>query len=184
MTRGQVCDFTFISIAVCGILAFMWNNGTHIYGSPLFLSLRNLCISQLLLFAIKVIGNKEGGHTSELTPSEVLRFLEKLQEVTGIPTKLIHVVRNPFDNIATIALRFANHRNTVRDNTTKVNTICSKYVVDITGKNNVETDRLDTPCDRQEYQRPGLDTQTDRQSKEAINWTLAWDQAPHVGLRS
>ena len=38
----------------------------------------------------------------QLTPSKVLRYLEELNKLTGIHLKLIHVVRNPSDNIATI----------------------------------------------------------------------------------
>ena len=73
-----------------------------------------------LCFSYKVIGNKQGGHTSAITPYEVFSYLEELKKLTGIPIRLIHVVRNPFDNIATIALRRAHGRNTVRNNTRKV----------------------------------------------------------------
>ena len=32
-------------------------------------------------------------------------LFERLRQVTGVPVKMIHVVRNPFDNIATLSMR-------------------------------------------------------------------------------
>jgi hypothetical protein len=53
---------------------------------------------------LRVIGDKKGGQsTLHLEASPVL--LRKLQVVVEVPLKLLHIVRNPFDNIATIAMR-------------------------------------------------------------------------------
>ena len=53
---------------------------------------------------IYVIGDKLAGRTS-LILGEYPFLLEKLQRVTGIEVKLLHVIRNPFDTIATMAKR-------------------------------------------------------------------------------
>jgi hypothetical protein len=51
---------------------------------------------------LKVIGDKKGGvSTSRLTKSPEL--LEKLRDLVQMPVKMIHIVRNPFDNISSIA---------------------------------------------------------------------------------
>ena len=53
---------------------------------------------------LKVIGDKKGG----LTALQVRRdpsVLGRLQSVVRVPVKIIHVVRNPFDNVATMLRR-------------------------------------------------------------------------------
>ena len=58
---------------------------------------------------LKVIGDKRGGRTSrELYHNPEL--LDRLQETVDIPLKIIHIIRNPFDNIATRA-RGGNYYN-------------------------------------------------------------------------
>jgi len=53
---------------------------------------------------LRIIGDKKGGHsTLHLETSPVL--LRKLQVVVDVPLKLIHIVRNPFDNITAISMR-------------------------------------------------------------------------------
>jgi hypothetical protein len=50
---------------------------------------------------IRVIGDKHGESTSirlKLTPET----LSRLERTIGVPVKLVHVIRNPYDNIATI----------------------------------------------------------------------------------
>lgn len=49
---------------------------------------------------IDVIGDKNGGRTSKALAQDP-RLLEKLKQTVGIPIRVIHVVRNPYDNIAT-----------------------------------------------------------------------------------
>lgn len=60
---------------------------------------------------IKVIGEKHGEFTAcylAVNP----HLLPKLRKVVGVPVKFIHIVRNPFDNIATMAIRKAEKRGT------------------------------------------------------------------------
>ena len=54
----------------------------------------------------QVIGDKKASETTALLHHEKgLHDLRKLEKVLGIPIKLINVIRNPFDNIATICRR-------------------------------------------------------------------------------
>ena len=62
---------------------------------------------------IDVIGDKQGGLPSIMfmeNPKKFRTMLSKLQAVVDMPIKVIHVIRNPFDNIATAILydAFAN----------------------------------------------------------------------------
>lgn len=59
---------------------------------------------------IRVIGDKHGEFTVYYLANNP-KLLQKLQDVVKVPVKFIHVVRNPFDNIATFALRNAKRRN-------------------------------------------------------------------------
>ena len=59
---------------------------------------------------IRVIGNKNGSFTVSIL-ANMPNLLQKLQNVVNAPIKLIHVVRNPFDNITTIATKKAQRRN-------------------------------------------------------------------------
>lgn len=57
--------------------------------------------------SITVIGDKKGGRTSKLLEKGTM-FLSSVTQINRkmkIPMKFIHVVRNPFDNVATIMLR-------------------------------------------------------------------------------
>lgn len=50
---------------------------------------------------IRVIGDKKGGHST----MRIMRrpdLLDRLRRTTGIKTKFVHVIRNPFDNISTM----------------------------------------------------------------------------------
>jgi hypothetical protein len=53
--------------------------------------------------ALRVIGDKRGGGVTRAIAAQP-DFLERVRAVVGIPLRLIHVVRNPFDNISAIAL--------------------------------------------------------------------------------
>jgi hypothetical protein len=56
---------------------------------------------------LSVIGDKKGGKTTLLfmkNHEETLKRLQTFQAKINLPFKFIHVVRNPFDNIATMAL--------------------------------------------------------------------------------
>ena len=56
---------------------------------------------------IQVIGDKNGGKTTALfmrKPSNWDQVFLKLKSVLNIPIKVIHVIRNPYDNIATAVI--------------------------------------------------------------------------------
>jgi hypothetical protein len=53
---------------------------------------------------IRVIGDKRGGDTSRRLARD-FSLLDRLRRRVGLPLKVIHVVRNPYDNIATMCLR-------------------------------------------------------------------------------
>ncbi|MDP7649955.1 MAG: hypothetical protein QF834_07190 [Candidatus Thalassarchaeaceae archaeon] len=53
---------------------------------------------------IRVIGDKKGGGTTKIIAQDQ-RLLRNLQNVVDLPIFLIHVIRNPYDNIATMARR-------------------------------------------------------------------------------
>ncbi len=52
-----------------------------------------------------VIGDKKGGK-STLRLGEKPELFEKLIKLTKLPVKVIHIIRNPFDNISTMCLRY------------------------------------------------------------------------------
>ena len=51
---------------------------------------------------LQIIGDKKGGRSALLLQNEP-QLLDKLESVVGVPVYIIHVVRNPFDNIATMS---------------------------------------------------------------------------------
>ena len=56
---------------------------------------------------IDIIGDKKGGKTTLRFLSNVKLFqnrLNKLRTLINLPIKVIHVIRNPYDNIATLAI--------------------------------------------------------------------------------
>ena len=56
---------------------------------------------------IDVFGEKKAELTTELflsSPARLENIINKLQTALGLPMKVFHVIRNPFDNIATSAL--------------------------------------------------------------------------------
>lgn len=54
---------------------------------------------------ILIIGDKKGGR-STMRLGEKPELLDRLTDITKVPVKIFHVVRNPFDNIATIMIRY------------------------------------------------------------------------------
>ena len=58
-----------------------------------------------------------------LINTEGLEAIKKLEQKLGIQVKFIHAIRNPFDNIATMALRRANEGTKGRE-ILKVTTMC------------------------------------------------------------
>jgi hypothetical protein len=53
---------------------------------------------------LRVIGDKRGGMVTRAIASDA-SFLERTRELVAVPLRLVHVVRDPFDNIAAIAIR-------------------------------------------------------------------------------
>ena len=56
---------------------------------------------------IDVIGDKKGGTMGMMltkSPEQWKRYYDMLKSVTGLPVKIFHVIRNPFDNIASTIL--------------------------------------------------------------------------------
>lgn len=51
---------------------------------------------------LRVIGDKRGGTVSQ-TIAEHPDFLDRVRVLVGVPLQLVHVVRNPYDNIAAIS---------------------------------------------------------------------------------
>ncbi|MBC7789830.1 MAG: sulfotransferase [Anaerolineae bacterium] len=51
---------------------------------------------------LRVIGDKRGGSAAQLLGQHP-DLLDRLRTTVGVPLRLVHVVRNPFDNIAAIA---------------------------------------------------------------------------------
>ena len=49
-----------------------------------------------------------------------MNVLEEISQVVDVPIKFIHVIRNPFDNIATMMLRWTKSRDIVREEGVKV----------------------------------------------------------------
>ena len=75
---------------------------------------------------IKVIGDKTG-HRNVLNIKNNPKKIGQLKEIVGVPFKWIHVVRNPFDNLATWAkLNFQNKRDNVNQ-TKELNDVILKY---------------------------------------------------------
>ncbi|XP_078372213.1 uncharacterized protein LOC144655905 isoform X1 [Oculina patagonica] len=72
---------------------------------------------------IKVIGDKKAGNTARLLMlnSSRMSLFEEIGQVVQVPMKFIHVIRNPFDNIATIMLRETGSRDAVREEGVKIN---------------------------------------------------------------
>jgi hypothetical protein len=62
--------------------------------------------------SLKVIGDKKGGDTSKLIRTNP-GLLRELAQLLSVPIKVIHVVRHPFDNIATISQKDALARDDV-----------------------------------------------------------------------
>lgn len=62
--------------------------------------------------SIQVMGDKKGGKTTrQILKKENQQALKEIQRVLNIPVKFVHVVRNPYDNIATMLLRAVHKRN-------------------------------------------------------------------------
>lgn len=54
---------------------------------------------------LKVIGDKKAARTTDILAKSY--SIERVQNKIGLPLKFIHTVRNPYDNISTLTLRWA-----------------------------------------------------------------------------
>lgn len=60
---------------------------------------------------MQVVGDKKAARASKIARGpEGIKALRDLEKKLGVQLKFIHVVRNPFDNIATMTLRRAQER--------------------------------------------------------------------------
>lgn len=60
----------------------------------------------------QVIGDKKGGKTTNQLKKLInVKALEEIKQVVEIPMKFLHVVRNPYDNIATMLVKALNKRD-------------------------------------------------------------------------
>ena len=81
---------------------------------------------------LKVIGDKSGAVTSqefEKNPEVFMEILEQLKHVTGVPIRVIHVVRNPYDMIST-RLLYADGDKKTKLPATEEKKHCNDYGVD------------------------------------------------------
>ena len=64
-----------------------------------------------------MIGDKKAAQASRLLITvEGMEALKRLEQKLGIQLKFIHVIRNPFDNIATMTLRRAEEKKKGQEN--------------------------------------------------------------------
>lgn len=75
---------------------------------------------------IRVIGNKNGEFTVRAL-AENPKLLSKIQDVVKVPVKFIHVIRNPFDNIATFAIKTASYRRNSEVRDTDIEVSIERY---------------------------------------------------------
>ncbi|XP_078364494.1 uncharacterized protein LOC144648921 [Oculina patagonica] len=73
---------------------------------------------------LKILGDKVGWFTARFTSKETGRsLLKQLEDDYHVKAKFVHVIRNPFDNIATMAMRLINglrlEEHTEKHNITK-----------------------------------------------------------------
>lgn len=52
---------------------------------------------------LRLVGDKRGGHLARILPDHP-DLLERFRRLTGVPLRLVHVVRNPWDNVAAMAI--------------------------------------------------------------------------------
>ena len=63
-------------------------------------------MSTIIFFLFQVIGDKKGGKTTKfLSKKQWGELTEEVLDEINLPLRLIHMVRNPFDNIATMTFR-------------------------------------------------------------------------------
>lgn len=99
-----------------------WRGQTNVKNKGYSLGIQGLW--QATYDKLKVIGNKYGGTTVQFYrkhPEIFLSTMEYLKSTVGVPVLLIHVVRNPFDMIATQTLYVKTGIRGVRVNASETN---------------------------------------------------------------
>ena len=61
--------------------------------------------------------------------TDKITVLDEIREAIQVPIKLIHVIRNPFDNIATMMLHAVESRNAVRERGLKVRARSLNFII-------------------------------------------------------
>jgi hypothetical protein len=84
---------------------------------------------------LRVIGDKKGGMTTQRIGRNY-NLLDLIPGAVGVPVKYVHVVRNPFDNITTMALRT---HSTLEAETEHYFSLCriNQNIKDRVGKENI-----------------------------------------------
>ena len=81
-----------------------------------------------LFFTLQILGDKLGWFTASHLSTEVGRdLLKQLEDKFNVSAKFIHVVRNPFDNISTMALRLRGLRT--GEHTKKVSRVQHEFFI-------------------------------------------------------
>ena len=73
---------------------------------------------------LKVIGDKTGGDATRsyrLNPKQFMKAIICLEQLLSVPLKVINVIRNPYDMVATVALYRGSHKNDTKVNATEDN---------------------------------------------------------------
>ena len=106
----------------------MW--GYHIFTCEDIVSFLSICYHSLyhwllynnnFYYTWQILGDKVGWFTARYLAMESGRsLLEQIEDDYNVKAKFIHVIRNPFDNIATIAMRLLGLRT--GEHTQKVST--------------------------------------------------------------
>lgn len=110
-TRFKVCQNPIFT------LRWPLHSISHIFGFTLFIT---ICISFL-----QVIGDKKAAEASAILLQRQGRdSLRKLEDKLGVQLTFIHVIRNPFHNIATMALRTADLKKNKPQDDLKVGIYC------------------------------------------------------------
>jgi hypothetical protein len=78
---------------------------------------------------LRVIGDKFGGMTS-VQLGQRPELLDTLRRTVGVPLRVLHVTRNPFDNITTLAHRM---HTSITEATTRYGNLC-RYTATITAR--------------------------------------------------
>jgi hypothetical protein len=81
---------------------------------------------------LRVIGDKRGG-SAVRTLAEHPDFIDRLSRVVGVPVHVVHVVRNPYDNIAAMSIwhqmtvdEATDHYFSHHDTTSRLNELCGE----------------------------------------------------------